>query len=471
MNCYDSMAQRASSVGGNRLVAARGSTRGGGRWSTPGCCRGQESSWWSSRTREAQTGYIQFSQPLIVSPVMDRQGKRIYVVGEQSSLYTLDANDLSCLGVYYLGHAQGSIQVAPVTLLDKVAVAVNTGAMTSQLRLLGTDESGDGENGSGPHTVAGLVSTRLLTVGRRLVALTSQGLVIVYEIGSGKDSDGTGPPGQTGSRKGRPRGPLRTHATRSLQQPVACLGGGTKLNQMAILPTGGRLPVRDIDQIYSADLFDHPLQMAGNLLIHVRRPAGQAGAIVAAMDSTTGAALWETEVAVPLAGQPVVDMNGPRITAATATGAVYELDRTAMGKRVGDRTRRLPPLQPEKGLEDEGLPLTESVALMGGKIIFAARQGARQLLLYQARREVAATTKHSSGQPKPCPPVAWGEGVVVPTRMGQVYYFDASTLNDISALDETRWPLDLRTFSTATPGGGRVRVAVSGDCGRGTGPQ
>ena len=177
---------------------------------------------------------------------------------------------------------------------------------------------------------------------------------------------------------------------------------GTKLNQMAILPTGGRLPVRDIDQIYSADLFDHPLQMVAKLLIHVRRPAGQAGAIVAAMDSTSGAALWETEVAVPLAGQPVVDMDGPRITAATATGAIYELDRAAMGRRVGDQALRLPPFQGKKAKRVRACHLPR-VFRWGRQDYFRCQARGPATVALSVRRESQSTTTHSTGQPKCLP--------------------------------------------------------------------
>jgi outer membrane protein assembly factor BamB len=383
-----------------------------------------------------RAGYVQFSQPLVVSPVMDRQGKRIYVVGEQSSLYTLDANSFSCLGVFYLGHARGSLRVPPVTLLNKVAVAVNAGAMTCQLRLLGSDETGVVNGEVARARLQGLVTTRLLAAGRRLVALTSQGIVTVYEIGTGEDSTALTLLAQREAEKGDPaaRFGLMQQDPDGSQWYVWV--AGTKLNQLAILPTGGRLPVRDIDQIYLADLFDHPLQIAGKLLIHVRHPAGQAGAIVAAMDSTTGGTLWETEVAVPLAGPPVVDMRGPWITAATATGAIYDLDRAAMGRRVQDQARRLALYQGGKGQGGKELPLTESVSLGGGRIVFAAGQGARQLLFYQRDAQPTPLRRIPLASRSACPPVAWAGGVVAPTRIGQVFYFDAAALA-ATALDGT----------------------------------
>ncbi|MCG8450850.1 MAG: PQQ-binding-like beta-propeller repeat protein, partial [Pirellulales bacterium] len=87
-------------------------------------------------------GYVEFAQKLRVPPVVATLAKRIYVVGDHSSLYTISTEDFSCLGVHYLGHAPGSVSTAPVTVLGKVIVAVNTGAATSQLKVLTTNKQG-----------------------------------------------------------------------------------------------------------------------------------------------------------------------------------------------------------------------------------------------------------------------------------------------------------------------------------------
>jgi outer membrane protein assembly factor BamB/tetratricopeptide (TPR) repeat protein len=369
-----------------------------------------------------RTGYIQFGQPLMVAPVMDREGRRIFVVGEQSSLYTLDVNDFSCLGVFYLGHARGCILVPPVALLNKLAVAINTGATTSHLRLLGTDQSGVVSSEVASTRLQGLVGTRLLTAGRRLVALTSMGLVAVYDVGSGEDSSALTLLARRVAEKGNPVARYGLLQKNPSDNQLHVWIAGTKLNQLTILPTGGRLPVQDIDQVYSGDLFEHPLQMAGELLIHTRRPARQAGAIVAAMDSTTGNSLWETELAVPLSGPPVVDMRGPQITATTASGAIYELDRAAMKKRVQNQARSQAPVR-----QGENLPLTQSLELQDNRLVFSAGQGARQLLLYSRDAHGDPLQRIPLASPAACPPVAWGDGVVIPTRIGQVYYFSTTT--------------------------------------------
>ena len=109
---------------------------------------------------------------------------------------------------------------------------------------------------------------------------------------------------------------------------------GPRLNKLAVLPTSDRLSVSNIDEDYAGDTFDHPLQTSGNLLIHVRRPAGKAGAIVGAMNMKTGQPTWEVELATSPAGPPATDQAGMQIGAISSTGLAYVVDREAMRNRV-----------------------------------------------------------------------------------------------------------------------------------------
>ena len=365
----------------------------------------------------ALVGYVEFGQSICVPPAVDRSGKRIFVIGEHSSFYTLDADDMHCMEVFYLGHAKGSIATAPVAILNKVAVAEITGVATSQLRLLGTNETGavttEVEIGTG--RLKGLVNTPLQLENRRLVMLTSRGEVAVFEVGTGDGSTA-----------------LTLLAKRDAvgRKPVARFGvvdeghvwvGGTQLSKLAIVPTGGQLPVRDVDRNYSGSIFDHPLQIAGDLIIHVRRPANQAGAIVGAIDNQSGKSSWETHLAVPPAGPPLVDPRGPKITSASATGAVFVLDRQAMARRVQDEGQR------DDTWSTSSQPLEAATELAQGQMVFSARQDADQILLFQpeALRNPLRTVPLESKLA--CPPVAWLDGAAVATRVGQLLLVDPTS--------------------------------------------
>jgi hypothetical protein len=87
-------------------------------------------------------GYLRFSQPLRVAPIVDHTQKRLYLSGDHSSIYTISLEDLTCMGVFYLGHASGSIRVPPTLVLDRLAVLENDGFSTCRLRLLSLDNQG-----------------------------------------------------------------------------------------------------------------------------------------------------------------------------------------------------------------------------------------------------------------------------------------------------------------------------------------
>ena len=82
----------------------------------------------------ALRGAVEFSQPLPTPPAVSARNGRIYITGEHSSLYALRAEDFSCVGAHYLGHAPQSIQAPPVVVSNKVVVAQNSAQKPVRLR-------------------------------------------------------------------------------------------------------------------------------------------------------------------------------------------------------------------------------------------------------------------------------------------------------------------------------------------------
>ena len=364
-------------------------------------------------------GYVQFEQPLPVPPAVAPRGHRIYIVGDHSSVYTLSSDDYACLGVFFLGHASGSMAAPPVTVLNKVVVAENSGLETSYVHALARTDDERIAAIDASRRLDGLVNTPLLVAGRRLVALTTTGQVMVYEVGSGGGEQSLD---QIATRDAESGSPV---ARFGLLHERHVWSAGNQLNKLAILPTGNRLPVRDIDSDYGGNTFDHPLQRSGDILFHVRRPRDQAGAVVAAMNMSSGKAHWQTELAVPLAGAPAIDAVGKRITAVTASGAAYVFDRQAMGRRIQDEARRLrsgPALS----------PLVESAGLKQGRLALSSA-GAKSILHFRPDAERGPLTSVRLAAPLSCPAVTWGEAFVAPTRVGQVYLYNGETAEQIGS--------------------------------------
>ena len=357
-----------------------------------------------------RNGYVTFGQPLPVPPAVNKLGTRAYVIGQHSSLFTISLEDYSCLGVSFVGHERGSIAASPVVALGKVIVAENAGRDTSRLRVFSTDDMGAVTEQDTSRRLKGLVNTPLLVDGRRLVALTSRGQVTAYEVGSGSGKEVLTRIASRGAESGS------AVARFGLVQGSHVWSAGDRLNKFEVLATGNRLPVAHIEFDYVGDTFDYPLQIVDELVIHLRHSKNHAGSIVSAMKADTGSALWETQLGVPLAGAPVVDQQGPTISAVTASGAAYTLDRQAMKARVQDQASQLP--------QSVKLPALSDRADLGGGRLALSSKGEKTILHYSPE---GALTEIELPSPIACPVTAWGNAFVAPTKVGQVYLYDSET--------------------------------------------
>ncbi len=361
----------------------------------------------------AQTGVVKFGQGLAAPPTVDASGQRIYLLGEHSSLYTLSSKDFACLGVFYLGHPAGSIDVPLVKILSKLAVVVNKGLATSQLLILATDEKGLPTGIDDEVRLTGTVDTPLLVEARRLVVVTSLGQITAFDVANAEG-----------------KAALSEIANRDAEKQQASLArfallnegniwvGDNQINKLAIQATSNNIRLSNLENDFAGDIFNYPLQAVGDVMIHVRRPVGQAGSIVGATNIASGQSVWQTELAVPLAGAPAIDPVGGRIAAISATGAAFELDREALARRIQDQAVRLPGAR-------RALPtFTESVSLGQGRIA-AGEVGAKEILHFRpgAPRGPLELLK-LPGELSGCL-VAWREGFVAPTSVGQVYFLNA----------------------------------------------
>jgi tetratricopeptide (TPR) repeat protein len=363
-----------------------------------------------------RAGYLQFAQPLRVAPTTDRRQERLYLTGDHSSLYTISLEDLSCLGVYYLGHAEGSVTVSPAAVMNKLAVLENDGVRTSRLRLLNLDDQGSVAGQAAERRLAGLATASPFVAGRRLIVTTDRGLIEVYEV-----ADGAEPLTLIAARAGAGDEPLIRYAT--------VIGShiwvaDTQLNKYSILPTGNRLPVESLPKNFAGSTFTHPIRLHGDVIVHGRRRKGRAGATVGATDTRHGRTLWETDVAMPPAGSPVVDDSTRALLLASAEGNLFRFDEAAIRSRVQDE-----PLS-ARAMPADLPPLSASLNLGQGRAVFAALDSDRLLIYTPSRRDAPIQWIQLPGAVA-CDPTPFGNGIVVPTRLGQVFYLG---VNDGSSL-------------------------------------
>ncbi|MEM6330364.1 MAG: PQQ-binding-like beta-propeller repeat protein, partial [Planctomycetota bacterium] len=360
----------------------------------------------------AKIGHVQFAQPLRSSPAVSQAAGRVYLVGEHSSVYTLDAASLDCLGVYYLGHAKGAVAATPALVLNRVAVMENDGAATSRLHLFGLDERGviDRELAAGDQAgirLPGLVKQPPQVFGKRFSLVTDSGHIGVYEVSS-EETDR--PLTLLGTRAARRQARANRYSALVDQQLWV---GGSGLARHSIQPAGNRLPAIQLKENFRGDTFVHPLDVAGGVVIHVRRRRGRAGATVAASNARSGALYWETDIAAPASGPPVASRAAGGLLYATAAGRVFLIDQAALASGVTSRV-----------VGGDGAALLDTGATASGGGVFAASGSGAAVGVSAAAGAVQPLRLPGE---LACPPQRFAEGWLALLTIGQAHYFDGGS--------------------------------------------
>lgn len=362
------------------------------------------------------TGEISFGQGLATPPVMDQSNNRLYLVGEQASLYTINTADNECLGVFYLGHAASSITAPPEKILNKLIIAANTGAQASKLQVLALDGQGLPIATDVEKRLVGTIATPLGSEGRRLVAITSLGEITVFDVANAAGKAALNETAKREAAKSQSVAPFY------LLHDGNIWLGDSQLGKLGVQATSKTIRLGNIDDDFAGDVFNHPLELVDDVIIHVRRTQRGLGSIVAATNAASGATVWQTRLAVPLAGPPTVNAERTQIRAITAAGAGYLLDRETLARRVQDKAVHLAGPRHDLPAFTTGLSLSNDTIVAGASdshslIRFVAENSSRQLTLEELPAELATDL------------LGWREGVVAPTKVGQVFLMDGDDGN------------------------------------------
>ena len=277
-------------------------------------------------------GYVQFPQPLRVAPAIDLHQSLIFQVAAHTNVFILSLADGACKHVAYLGHQPGSITTAPVVIEDFLLVAINDGARDCVLQVLAIQpkRSDKPEPWLKPVQqirLSGHVSTPPLVDGRRVLVTTTAGVVRVFEL-SGSNT----------------KTPLHDVAETSVE-------GAANLVRFALMQSGqfwiadNRLTKYDVQAargrlmpkwpVDEDSAYLQPPVAFGQAVVTVRRKVGMPGALVSAVAMQDPDKYWETQIASPPAGQPLVLGEDGRVVAVTANGGVFRID--AGRQRAGGR--------------------------------------------------------------------------------------------------------------------------------------
>jgi outer membrane protein assembly factor BamB len=369
----------------------------------------------------ASPGYAQFQQPLAVAPTVDLARSRMYQVAEHSNLFVLSLDDGKALQTVYLGHEKGSVTAPPVIASRYLVLAENDRAEGGTLRVLSLEAEGDGPPLRLVQEVRldGYVDTPPLVSGVRVLVVTDKADLRVFEISASKAE---APLAEIAKGKAADSVPLDDAAPPAGMFRFPLIVGSqvwiadSQLSRYDIQPSKGRLEPKGIENEGSVTL--QPPVPLGRVVVQVRRKIGLPGVLVSAMPAEGGRAVWETQIAAPLASEPIVDEASGEITAVTQLGAVFRLKTDAVrGRSVVD--------QPAVALAAAEVrrPLTQTVPLEGNLLALAATGGPKLvpiLDLQKADQFRWITLPDALG----CPPIGFSAGLLAPCQLGQAVLLD-----------------------------------------------
>lgn len=384
-------------------------------------------------------GHVAFAQPLGTPPVFDPSSQRVYLVGKHSSVYTLDSDSLACLGVYYLGHAEGTVVAPPRVVLNRVVVLENDGASTGRLHVLAVDEQGvvaaDAAVDDPATRLDGLGVRPPVVFGKQFAVATASGFVGVYEASSDAQAAAFTPVVQRRSRRRLPNAPYAAMIDGRLW--VA----GSGLASYSIQAAVNQLRINELAEAFRGDTFVCPLDESDGVLIHVRRRRGRTGVTVAASDAETGRVYWATDVALPAAGPPIGATDGRSLLQVCASGDVFVINEAAMRTGVTSEKLNAPaeggpgagyaaPQYAARQSKQAAAPLVVGAAT-GGTGVYLASQSGAALAVDTTNNPAARSIHLPSGVT--AAPTRFAKGWLAPLEVGQLVYFDGTTGQPLAA--------------------------------------
>ena len=361
------------------------------------------------------TGYIQLPQKLGVSPVVDSKRSLIYQLADHSNLYVLSSTDGACQRVLYLGHESGSISAAPVIIGQYLIVAENRGAQRVFLRVLSLEPK---DKTPAPVDIQeveleGHVDTAPVVSGARMLVSTDKGRLYALRISA-------------------------NNAARPLEQ-IDQLQTSTTANLI-------RYPLLINEQFWVADdhltkyeiqsslstlktkwnackdsAFLQPLQAGGGCIFSARRRFGLPGVIVSAIGMNRPDIFWETHLAAGPATEPTVEPAAAKVTLVTSLGSIVEVPMAKLsrpGQSVIDK-----PLVALKTKEIQR-PIDAVTRTSGGLLALSTGPGSEQIAVFDPKARPLKFRPVVLPGVLAARPIAFGEGLLVPCAIGQVFNLD-----------------------------------------------
>jgi outer membrane protein assembly factor BamB len=356
-----------------------------------------------------QTKWVKrLPQSISVGPGVSQNGQVLYQPADHSNIYVLNRRDGSCADVFYLGHREGSVQVAPVFVLGHLVLAESVNVDSSRIRVLAADETGL-QVAQPPIPVDGNVVLPPSVEGRQILVQSNLGNSIVLDVEPSAASQ---------------RVTVTARVPKNLDAPQSIWTAFSRnqiwlaenrLARFDLVVTQGKLNRRWIQ--HEGDEFVGPLHLVDQTLFHVRRPQGNLGVRVSAAAAETGNPAWQVDLGSPIS--LLARTPDQQIDAITSNGALFALN--------GETLRSQADANPG---ESKSLKLfAEPVWLDSNRAVLLNRANPREFALYSSanpNRLRVLTVPLGSASPS-CGLVASDKHCLAGLDNGSLVMFDPET--------------------------------------------
>ncbi|TWT53298.1 outer membrane biogenesis protein BamB [Rubripirellula amarantea] len=313
-------------------------------------------------------------QGLETGPGVDGRLRRIYMPGNHSNLYVINAQDGTCVESFYTGHSEGTIAVPPVPLFGHLFVIENAGTKYAFVHVLKVNEQGEQvEVAQDPIRLAGNVRVSPIIQGRRLIVLTDLGEVKVLDIELAAEGDKVSVVASLPPFYDEPT------ATEMAVDPQgsAMWITGTRVGRYKLQISTGQV-IRDWS-LHELDRFIGKPFIADDTLVYARVLRGTSATRVTAANPKTGEEIWRTDVGVPISMIGTAPEGG--FHSVTSQAALFALDRESLasGSTKG-------PLE-NPGRRSVNIRFEKPVAMEDGRVAFLDEGGGETVLVYAPQRE------------------------------------------------------------------------------------
>ncbi|MFG0288955.1 MAG: PQQ-binding-like beta-propeller repeat protein [Rhodopirellula sp. JB044] len=353
-------------------------------------------------------------QTISTAAGIDDQLKRIYLPGDHSNLYVLDSRTGKSLESFYIGHEEGTIAVAPVSLLGHLFVIENAGADYANVHVLRMDQQGGGlKVAQQPFRLTGNVIVPPVIQKRRMIVLTDRGQVAVYDIEPTAEGEQVSLIAEQVASYDKP---TLTHMAVGRSQMWIT---GTRLGRYELQINTGRV-VYDWGKEEGDSFIGQPLGLE-DALIHARRLRGTSAIRVTCAEPKTGNELWRTDVGTPIS---MLERNEAGIHAVTSQGALFQLDRESLnsGSTQG-------PIE-NPGADSISMKFTDPIRVDDVRRILLNESQAGEAMLYDPtrRKEKLRKITYRLTGPKPTGVgIFSGGGLLLPLDSGRVVLMNWET--------------------------------------------